>query len=158
MGVRSLLYSFALFLWSSELMYSRPFGSIFTNSQNDCIHELKIEIKPSQVFLPIEDNDLGTLSIINPTDTFYTYGPDYYIDYFNNGKWQAPLLKKGFTYDDAWEAILLGIPPHSKKEVNIGYHSFKYIYKPGKYRIEKVFTNTITKKQKVVYAEFNIQM
>jgi len=46
--------------------------------------------------------------------------------------------------------------PNSKMKFEFKLFTWKYKYVPGKYRVKKTITNTITKEKKDIYTEFEI--
>ena len=117
---------------------------------------IELLLDSASICCPIADNSKIGMTIANSTDTAFTYGPDYYIEYYHQGKWKEPKLKPKADTSYAWEAVLLNIRPHTRKESWMGFFTRKHVYQPGKYRVRKEVTNAQTRQKRMLYAEFEI--
>ena len=86
-------------------------------------------------------NERATFIIENNSEDTYTYGPDYYIEKYENNTWKEIKLDTPLT----WNSIIITLKPNEKKEINIDF-TFGYgKLNNGKYRlVKKVFKNDIT--------------
>lgn len=86
-------------------------------------------------------NERATFIIENNSEDTYTYGPDYYIEKYENNTWKEIKLDTPLT----WNSIIITLKPNEKKEINIDF-TFGYgKLNNGKYRlVKKVSKNDIT--------------
>ena len=86
-------------------------------------------------------NTNATFIIENNSEDTYTYGPDYYIEKYENNTWKEIKLDTPLT----WNSIIIALKPNEKKEINIDF-TFGYgKLNNGKYRlVKKVSKNDIT--------------
>jgi hypothetical protein len=115
-------------------------------------------IDSTTIKYPITEDFKVGLSLVNNSDSVFTFGPAYSIEWLNNGKWRQPKPRSGAASTHyGFETPLLSIGPHSKKGAWMFFFTRIHFYQPGKYRVKKQVRNWETKQEKTLYAEFEIK-
>ena len=105
----------------------------------------KIDVLEGPVTLTLKSGTLtnkgATFILINDSNITYSYGPEYYIEKYENNTWNEIKLDIPLT----WNSIINTLKPGEKSEINIDF-TFGYgILSNGKYRlVKKVSSNDIT--------------
>lgn len=117
--------------------------------------EVTIKLEEDTFYLPIKKEAFVRAKIVNPTDTSYSYGRDFMIEFFKNGRWGKPTQDPaGKDKIMAFYADLKHVRPKSSEQSSFFFMCDWYIYVPGHYRFVKTLENEKTCKKKEVYAEF----
>lgn len=157
----AILCSGSILNKKSKMMVSQP--DIITNIDshnckriflsNDSVYA---ELNEKRIKCPVSDSEYATLTIYNNTNTVLCTVHYNTTEKYVNGKWVAAPLRKGSPNTFAVEASVLTINPHEKKVIWFSFHSDRYVYSKGKYRIKKPvwFNNPLEKEY--IYAEFKV--
>lgn len=137
---------------------------IFTLERNistQMVHNSRIGV---EIFLdkivfqfPIKNKIPYTITIINKTDTLFVFGPEYIIQRYEQGKWIPPKRKSAVKDEMAWEAVRMQLEPHSSLQIPFHFFLSLFDYFPGKYRILKSITNSVSKRKYDLTVEFEIR-
>ena len=121
-------------------------AGVFSACEKDIDDIITMKVSPNVITL--ENTTSVTLSIENHTNKRFSYGHDCSSEYFYNGNW----IQMQF---DMWFITYLPLHLPSKGKVAHSYHV--YFDKPGRYRIIKKFDAYYTKREYIVYTEFEVK-
>ena len=111
---------------------------VFDNTKLVKVSDSKDFIQ-DQLFLTLKENSLTKTGAIftlkNDTDKEYWYGPDYYIEYRDNGDWKELDTITGEPL--VWNSIAYVLKPGEEKELNIDWSYGYGELKNGEYRLVK---------------------
>ena len=104
--------------------------------------EDKKEDEISDVVMTIKEGTLTntglTIILKNNTDDEYVYGPDYYVEKYDDGKWKEPSTITGDPL--AWNDIAYTLKPNDSVELNIDFKLSYGELPVGEYRLIKRFS------------------
>lgn len=117
---------------------------------------LYAELSEKYIKYPISDS-CHTLTIYNNTNLIlYTVNFNT-IERYVKGEWKTPNLKEGkndITF--AVEGTAIFVNPHESKKVWLNFHTDRYEYATGKFRIKKPIWLENSTETQFIYSEFEI--
>lgn len=118
----------------------------------------------SDVVMTIKEGTLSkdgvTVVLKNNTDKDYTYGPDFYVERYDNGKWTQHSTINGDPL--RWNTIAYKLNASESIEINLDFKSTYGSLSAGKYRVIKRVSKDEDRpiaEDKIIklYAEFEIE-
>lgn len=121
------------------------YGSWFMKYKKPHVEENNEEINKeeiSDIVMTIKEGTLTntgvTIILKNNTDDEYVYGPDYYVEKYDDGKWKEPSTITGDPL--AWNDIAYTLKPNDSIELNIDFKLSYGELPVGAYRLIKRFS------------------
>lgn len=113
------------------------FGIQIYNKTNINENNIKIDTLERPITIILKSgsltNEKATFIITNNTDISYTYGPEYFLEKYENGKFTEIKLENPLT----WNSIITTLEPGEKCEINIDFTIGYGKLSNGKYRLVK---------------------
>lgn len=114
-------------------------GKVLSESERleDYLNSLDIYMELKDSVFTIGNVDMLEIDIMNNSDYQLRTGSKYEIKYFNSEFWEVVKGLEGVIWLDS---DVLSVQPRNKASYNEGIHYTKSNFKPGRHRIEKVFS------------------